>query len=119
MTEIRTIDRRTLEEKMARAAPDNVSKSRGYALIDVAEPKEFVSKHIPKSVNVPVAAIDMLEDLFSKDKEIILYCTSRDSDAAPRAARTLLERGFENVYDYEPGSSGWREADNRAKRTYA
>jgi rhodanese-related sulfurtransferase len=113
MSEIRTIDRRTLERKLASGAPDHVSKSRGYVLINVLRPADFAAQHIPQSINVPVEDIDVLEDLFSKEKEIILYCASPECDASPRAARLLVASGFENVFDYEQGLSDWRAAGNR------
>lgn len=113
MHEVRKIDRHTLERKLAASAPDSVSRSRGYVLINVLRPADFAEQHIPHSINVPSADIDVLQDLYSKDKEIILYCASPDCDAAPKAARTLLEHGFQNVYDYERGLSDWRDAGNR------
>jgi rhodanese-related sulfurtransferase len=116
MAGFRTIDRETLERKLARAAPDYISKNRGYALINVLEPARFVEGHIPNSINVPLAKIAMLEDLYAKNKEIIVYCASSECDASPKAARVLVESGFENVYDYEKGLSDWRNAGNRLTR---
>jgi len=113
MEDVRKIDRPTLERKLAASAPNNVSKSRGYVLINVLRPADFAEQHIPRSINVPVADIDVLQYLYSKDKEIILYCASPNCDAAPKAARALVECGFQNVYDYERGLSDWRDAGNR------
>jgi rhodanese-related sulfurtransferase len=113
MGDVRTIDRRALERKLAARAPDSVSKSRGYVLINVLRPVDFAGQHIPHSINVPLADIDVLQDLYSKDKEIILYCASPECDASPKAARALVESGFENVYDYSHGLSDWRDAGNR------
>lgn len=112
MQEVRTIDRSTLERKLATRAPDSVSKSRGYVLVNVLRPADFAEQHIPHSINVPLADIEVLQDLYSKDKEIIVYCASPNCDASPKAARTLLEQGFENVYDYSRGLSDWRAAGN-------
>ena len=117
MHEVRTIDRHTLELKLASGAPDHVSKSRGYVLINVLRPTEFAAQHIPRSINVPVDDIDVLNDLYSKDKEIILYCASAQCDASPRAARLLAASGFENVFDFSQGLSDWREAGNRLDGT--
>lgn len=119
MREIRTIDRRTLERKLASGAPDTASKSRGYVLINVLRPADFAAEHIPRSINVPVEDIEVLQDLYSKEKEIILYCASPECDAAPRAARVLAASGFENVFDYDRGLSDWREAGNRLDGTHA
>jgi rhodanese-related sulfurtransferase len=113
MREVQRIDRSELERKLAASAPDHVSKSRGYVLINVLRPANFAEQHIPRSINVPLADIDVLQDLYSKDKEIIVYCASAECGASPRAAQALVERGFENVYDYERGLSDWRDAGNR------
>ena len=119
MSDIRTIDRKTLERKLAGGAPDTASKSRGYVLINVMRPADFAAQHIPRSINVPVEDIEVLEDLYSKQKEIILYCASPECDAAPRAARLLVANGFENVFGYERGLSDWREAGNRLEGIHA
>lgn len=113
MGEVRTIDRPALERKLAAGAPDSVSKSRGYVLINVLRPADFAEQHIPRSINVPLADIEVLQDLYSKEKEIIVYCGSPHCDASPKAARALVEHGFANVYDYSRGLSDWLAAGNR------
>lgn len=84
MSDIRTIDRPRLEGKLAARAPDAASKSRGYALINVLRPAQFADQRIPRSINVPLSSIDVLQDLYSKDKEIIVYCVIAGSPLACR-----------------------------------
>jgi rhodanese-related sulfurtransferase len=75
-------------------------------------PEVFAKEHIPDSINIPQGEINRLEEKFSRDKEIIVYCASADCDASTRVAKTLQEHGFTNVYDYAEGLKGWKEAGN-------
>ncbi len=61
-------------------------------LVDVREPDEFDTEHVPGARNVPLSQLrDRLEEL-PRDRELLLYCKSgkRSYDAA----RALTQRGF-------------------------
>jgi rhodanese-related sulfurtransferase len=72
---------------------------------------QFDQKHIPNSINIPATEMDQFEDRFGKEKDIIVYCASRDCDASPRAAEALSERGFSHVFDYEGGMADWENGN--------
>lgn len=63
------------------------------ALIDVREPGEFASGHVPGAVNLPMSVIRDQTDALSRDQTLWLYCYSgkRSYDAS----RMLTQRGFE------------------------
>lgn len=99
-----------LASKINETPPNNSDASEGYALVNVLSYAEYAKEHIPNSINIPVDEIDKFEDHFSKEKELIVYCSSYDCDAAEKAAETLAERGFQRVYDFEEGLAGWKRA---------
>jgi len=65
-------------------------------LLDVRTEEEYLMGHIPGSQNVPLAAIDNVEDTVeNKDTKLYVYCRS---GARSRQAVDLLEEmGYPNV----------------------
>ena len=73
--------------------------SRDVLLIDVREPAEFASGHIPGAINVP---LDILPDEISRlvpdlTQEIVVYC--RSGARSRSAMRFLEEMGYTNITD--------------------
>ena len=67
-------------------------------LLDVREPSEYASGHIPGSRNYPVGSIaKSCSDFPDKDAPIYVYCQSGVRSSA--AAKTLRNAGFTNVTD--------------------
>jgi rhodanese-related sulfurtransferase len=97
----KTISRDELEARMERG---------GFQLVNVLTPDSFERAHIPRSVNVPVNEIEeMALDLWDPDEDVIVYCSSFDCQASPKAAAILEGLGFTNVFDYEGGIEDWLE----------
>ena len=63
-------------------------------LIDVREPDEYASGHIPGSVNIPVGKIGGA-DITDKDAQIYVYCAS--GMRSKMAAKILKDNGFTDV----------------------
>ena len=53
--------------------------------------------------------------VFNTDKALILFCASGWRSAL--AAKTLMEMGFERIFDIEGGLSAWIEADYPVVKT--
>ncbi|MGH8565426.1 MAG: rhodanese-like domain-containing protein [Gammaproteobacteria bacterium] len=107
-----TITRQALEQRVRTAVPNNQDAKQGYALVNVLEPEAFEREHIPGSINIPEGDEATFEQLFSKDKEIIVYCASTDCHASDSAAEKLTKRGFTQVYDYAAGLRDWKQGGN-------
>ena len=99
-----------LADRLERIAPDNEHRRNGFALVNVLPREDFARARIPGSTNIPRGQEDVFEKRFDKDKEIIVYCASRQCDASEKAARELVRRGFRRVVDYEAGLREWRDA---------
>lgn len=83
-------------------------------LIGVFDPENFLQKHIPGSVNIPLAgngrfAREVEKIAGSKERHIVVYCESRESDASDQAGEKLEDAGFLNVFDFEGGLKAWEE----------
>ncbi|KAI9868837.1 MAG: hypothetical protein M1813_004688 [Trichoglossum hirsutum] len=90
-------------------------------LIDVREPPEYTSGHIPTSKNLPIIsqpdALFLPGDEFfarfgwpkpGKDEEVVFYCKAGVRSAA--AARLALKAGWERVGEY---SGSWLEWEKK------
>ena len=80
-------------------------------IVDVCEPKEFQTGHIPNSFNLPLSSIkDRMRDMEkSKNNPIIVTC--RTGNRSLKAAVMLRKHGFPNVYTLSGGQFAW-EKDN-------
>lgn len=77
-------------------------------VVDVCEPAEFRTGHIPKAVNAPLSGIagQMRELDRYKGRPIIVSC--RSGNRSQRGAVILRKHGFERVYSLDGGLSAWQ-----------
>lgn len=74
--------------------------AEGAVVIDVREPDEFASGHVRGAVNVPLSVLRpgmKLEAAPSFDQKVLVQC--RSGVRAERAARILIETGYQHVYN--------------------
>ncbi len=71
---------------------------KGALIVDVRTPNEYAREHYPGAINIPIQSLPLrLEELGSKEKEIILYCQS--GGRSSKAKSFLNGEGFSNVID--------------------
>jgi len=77
-------------------------------IIDVREPEEFRSGHIPDAVNVPLGTLrGRLSELEKfKDRPLVVSC--RTSERAAKAAMTLRKHDFPSVHILAGGIVAWQ-----------
>lgn len=77
-------------------------------IVDVREPSEFQSGHIPKSLNIPLSQLPARAAELSKfrDKPVILACQTGNRSA--RASLILGKNGFQSVHNLAGGVAAWR-----------
>lgn len=75
-------------------------------ILDVRTPQEFKERRIPNAILIPDYDIKQKAEkiLTDKDKTILVYCLSGGRSAG--AARTLVNMGYTNVYNFG-GISMW------------
>jgi rhodanese-related sulfurtransferase len=101
----------------------NRCAAAGAALVDVREPAEFDSGHIPGAVNIPRGVLEF--EIFSnpatagvtaavpsdRSRAIVVYC--RSGGRAALAAASLVRLQFTNVSSIAGGILAWEAAGLR------
>ena len=85
---------------------------RGSQLVDVREPDEFASAHVPGAVNVPLADVLAAPERFA-DEECYVIC--RPGGRSLKAAEAITAAGGRAV-SVSGGTSGWIEAGHEVER---
>lgn len=84
--------------------------NRQHALIvDVREPAEFETGHIPESRNLPLSQLEAKLGELGKNrsKPVVVICESGARSA--RAVATLRKEGFEQALNLAGGLKAWRD----------
>ncbi|HME86074.1 MAG TPA: rhodanese-like domain-containing protein [Roseiarcus sp.] len=79
-------------------------KADACVVVDVREPHEFASGHIPKALNLPMSSFDASQ--LPSGKPVVLIC-----QAGGRSRKALNEAqvsGRDAVAHYAGGMNGWR-----------
>jgi rhodanese-related sulfurtransferase/rubrerythrin len=80
-------------------------KAGQYLLVDVRQPEEYETGHIPGSVLIPLGELEARQAELDRNKKIITYCRSGHRSMA--AAITLCGLGFKGVHHLEGGILAW------------
>lgn len=92
----------------AKQVNQKLESTADVVLINTLGNDSFRTKRIPGSINIPTAQIEKAEQILpDKEQQIIVYCASPDCPASPKAAERLSQLGYQNVYDFEGGLTGW------------
>lgn len=80
-------------------AKKRLDTEKGIILLDVRTKEEYIEKHIPKSILIPLntLASEASRKLPQKNAEIFVYC--RSGNRSKTAVRILLKQGYTNVYN--------------------
>ncbi len=78
-------------------------------IVDVREPHEFILGHIENAINTPLGKLkDQLNTLEKyKNKDLLLVCQS-GTRSVP-ACKTLINAGFEKVFNLDGGMQAWED----------
>jgi glyoxylase-like metal-dependent hydrolase (beta-lactamase superfamily II)/rhodanese-related sulfurtransferase len=98
LTSAPTVREVTLDE--LRAQPSDA------VLVDVREPEEFVSGHVPGALNLPQADLATRLDELPRDRPVFTIC--QGGFRSLRAAQFLRQLGFPDVSSVKGGTEAWR-----------
>ncbi len=94
---------------------ERIESNPDILLIDITEPREYNTLHIPNSINVPRGILEAASDwgyedtvpalAAARDREVILICRSGNRSAL--AAYSLQQMGFNNITSLKTGLRGW------------
>lgn len=87
---------------------EEIKNVNNYLIIDVREPFELSGGMLKEAINIPSSGeLDRVADTLSKSCNLFLYCTT--GVRSSRAAKKLVERGFNHVYSLEGGITAWKK----------
>ena len=82
--------------------------SEKFKLVEVLSEESYNEGHIPNAINIPLDELVSLGDKFlEKNDVIVLYCGSYRCQRSTKAAKILMELGYENTLDFKAGKRGW------------
>lgn len=79
---------------------------RDGILLDVREPHEFKSGHIPGAKNLPLSQLKSRINEVPKDKPVLLYCQS--GMRSKRAAALFKKNGISSIVNLQGGIMAWQ-----------
>jgi rhodanese-related sulfurtransferase len=104
-----------IKELMPWDLDERIKENPDILLIDITEPREYNTLHIPNAINVPRGILEAASDWSYEDtvpalaagreREVILICRSGNRSAL--AAYTLQQMGFTNITSLKTGLRGW------------
>jgi rhodanese-related sulfurtransferase len=77
-------------------------------LVDVREPSEYQSGHIPDAIDIPLRTLTHNLNKIPHDHPVVLYCSSGYRSAM--GVMTLHLLGYDNVRGFPPSFVGWKTA---------
>jgi rhodanese-related sulfurtransferase len=109
-------------QRIREVSPDDVQAMSppSQVVIDVREPGEYASGHLPGAINLPRGVLEFQihahpamgcttsDALAASDRPLLLYCLS--GGRAALAADSLQQLGFSQVSSLAGGITAWREA---------
>jgi rhodanese-related sulfurtransferase len=86
----------------------NLMADRQALLVDVREPSEYQSGHIPNAINIPLRMISRNLSKIPSDRPVILYCST--GYRSSMGVMTLHLLNYDNVKGFPPSLAGWEKA---------
>ena len=83
-------------------------------VLDVREPHEFKSGHVPGAVNVPLKRLPDRLGTLKRDKPYAVICQSGNRSRS--ATNLLLDEGFEGAVSVRGGTGAWARSGRRTAR---
>ena len=77
-------------------------------LIDVREPPEHATEHIPGARLLPLSTFDPAQVQPEAGNKVVLHCIMGMRSA--QAGQKLLDAGFTTVYNFRGGVQAWKDA---------
>lgn len=77
-------------------------------VVDVCEPSEYASGHIPSAVNAPLSVLQKHLKPLEKHKKKPIVVACRSGNRSVRGAIMLRKQGFEKVYSLAGGIGAWQ-----------
>ncbi len=77
----------------------------GAAIVDVREPHEYETGHVPGATLIPVNSVYARRDELPKEKDVIFVCAVGQRSAL--ACEMAAAAGLTRLFNLEGGTDGW------------
>lgn len=96
----------TLEKLLEMRANDEE-----FELVEVLPEHDYNEGHIPGAINIPLKDLESTADKqLQKEDTIVVYCASYSCQASTKAAKKLLDLGYEKTIEFKAGKRGWKHS---------
>jgi rhodanese-related sulfurtransferase len=82
----------------------------GAVVIDVRTPEEVEEGHIKGAKNINVDSRNFKKQVKNLDKSLTYYLYCGSGVRSSRAARVMIDMGFDSVYSVQGGIKAWKAA---------
>ena len=79
-------------------------------VVDVREPDEYVSGHVPDARNIPLSRLEERVSELDKFKDVPVILVCQTGARSADACRKLEKKGFTKLHNLEGGIAAWRTA---------
>jgi rhodanese-related sulfurtransferase len=101
-----------LGRRSGSASLDTLSATRlindGALIVDVSEPDEFASGHLPNARNIPLAEFDKRVADLPSGKALLIVCAS--GQRSGKAVSQSRRAGRQQAFSLQGGLQAWRQA---------
>jgi len=82
----------------------------GVIFLDIREPKEYKSGHIPGAINVPRGLLEFTigKEMPDKNAQAVVYC--RSDGRSSLGTDTLVKMGYKSLKNMDGGWKAWTKA---------
>jgi rhodanese-related sulfurtransferase len=92
----------------------NEMMSAGAAVIDVRNPDEYQSGHVPGATLIPVNTVFARREELPKDQDVIFVCAVGQRSAL--AAEMAAAAGLTRIFNLEGGTDAWIKSGMPAEK---
>ncbi len=79
----------------------------GHQIVDVRTPEEYAESHIEGAVNFNIYDDDFSSKIATLDRQKPVYVYCKSGKRSGKAAKILIDEGFDEVFDLKGGFDGW------------
>jgi rhodanese-related sulfurtransferase len=82
-----------------------------FKLVEVLSEEKYKEGHIPGSINIPFDKLEIMARAhLQKTDTVVVYCSGYSCHASTKAAKKLLDLGYDNTLDFKAGKRWWQHA---------
>lgn len=82
-----------------------LQKGDDFYIIDLRDPEDYKSDHIPNSILIPLAELEEHLDDFDPSAEFVIHC--KMGGKSIQVVDSMKEKGFQNVKVLSGGIHSW------------